>query len=138
MIRHHVLRRTLLVGMLAALAATGCGRIAVWAAPEKIASAERTSAAVEADKLFWAALRGGAYDRISETLTALTAAYLANPNDAVPVESERYREGSSSSGGTWTSASRKPSIAPIRTTRGTRDSRRGRGRGAWAGRRPRR
>ena len=62
---------------------TGCGRIAVWAAPEKTASAERTPAAVEADKVFWATLHGGAYDRIPAALTALKAAYLAEPNDAV-------------------------------------------------------
>jgi hypothetical protein len=44
--------------MLAAIVAAGCGRIAVWAAPEKIASAERTPAAVEADKLGHPARRG--------------------------------------------------------------------------------
>ena len=83
MIRHHVLRGTLLVGALAALVATGCGRIAVWAAPEKTATAKRTPAAVEADNVFWATLHGGAYDRIPDALTALKAAYLADPNDAV-------------------------------------------------------
>ena len=77
MIRHYVLLGTLLGGALATLVAAGCGRIAVWAAPEKTASAERTPAAVEADKVFWATLHGGAYDRIPEALTALKAAYLA-------------------------------------------------------------
>ena len=83
MIRRHMLRRTLVIVALTALVGTGCGRIAVWAAPEKSASAERTPAAVEADKVFWATLHGGAYDRIPAALTALKAAYVAAPNDAV-------------------------------------------------------
>jgi len=83
MIRHHVLRGTLLVGALAALVATACGQIAVWTAPEKTASAKRTPAAVEADKLFWDTLHGGAYDRIPAALTALKGAYLADPGDAI-------------------------------------------------------
>ena len=83
MIRRHMLRRTLVIVALTALVGTGCGRIAVWAAPEKRASAERTPAAVEADKVFWATLHGGAYDRIPAALTALKAAYVAAPNDAV-------------------------------------------------------
>jgi len=83
MIRHHMLRRTLVIIALTALVGTGCGRIAVWAAPEKSASVERTPAAVEADKVFWATLHGGAYDRIPAALTALKSAYLAAPSDAV-------------------------------------------------------
>jgi hypothetical protein len=83
MIRHHVLRGTLPGLALAALVGTGCGRIAVWAAPAKTATAQRTAAGIEADKLFWSTLHGGAYDRIPEALTALKAAYLGNPNDPV-------------------------------------------------------
>lgn len=84
MIRRRTLWGTLLGAALAVSAATtGCGRLAVWAAPEKAASAERTAAATEADRLFWTTLHGGAYDRIPDALTALKAAYLANPNDAV-------------------------------------------------------
>src|ERR1051325_877686 len=83
MMRHHVLVGTLLAVALALAAAAGCGRIAVWAAPEKTASAERTPAALAADKVFWATLHGGAYDRIPDALTGLKAAYLANPNDPV-------------------------------------------------------
>ena len=79
MMRHHVLMGALLGAALAFAAGAGCGRIAVWAAPEKTASAERTPAALEADKVFWSTLHGGAYDRIPEALTALKAAYLANP-----------------------------------------------------------
>jgi hypothetical protein len=78
-----MLRRTLVIIALTALVGTGCGRIAVWAAPEKSASVERTPAAVEADKVFWATLHGGAYDRIPAAPTALKAAYVAAPNDAV-------------------------------------------------------
>ncbi len=84
MIRQPVLRGTLLGAALAGLVvAAGCGRIAVWAAPEKQPSAERSAAAVEADRLFWQALHGGDYEKIPDVLTALKAAYLANPHDAV-------------------------------------------------------
>jgi len=84
MIRSRALRGTLLVVTLLAGAATvGCSRLAVWSAPAKAPSAARTAAAVEADKLFWATLHGGAYDRIPDALTALKAAYLENPHDAV-------------------------------------------------------
>jgi hypothetical protein len=76
------LARVMALG-LAALAAAGCGRVAVWSAPEKAAATERSADAVEADKLFWATLHGGAYQRISTALTALKAAYLRTPNDAV-------------------------------------------------------
>jgi hypothetical protein len=61
----------------------GCGRLAVWSAPEKVASTTRTAESERADALFWRTLHGGAYEQIPEALTALKAAYLANPNDAV-------------------------------------------------------
>jgi len=61
----------------------GCNALAIGAAPDKAPSAERTPAAVQADGLFWATLHGGQYERIPEALTALTGAYLDNPNDAV-------------------------------------------------------
>ena len=77
-----VLARVVLAG-LAVLAAAGCGRIAVWSAPEKTAAIERSAAAVEADTLFWTTLHGGAYDQIPAALTTLKAAYLQTPNDAV-------------------------------------------------------
>ena len=84
MIRRRTLWGTLLgTALTVSAATTGCGRLAVWAAPEKVASAARTAAATEADRLFWTTLHGGAYDRIPDALTALKAAYLANPNDAV-------------------------------------------------------
>jgi hypothetical protein len=63
--------------------AGGCGTLAVWSAPEKTASATRTGEAVAADELFWRTLHGGAYEQIPQALTALKAAYLANPSDAV-------------------------------------------------------
>jgi hypothetical protein len=68
----------LLLGLMA-----GCATMAVWSAPAKAASAQRTPEALRADELFWRMLHGGAYDRIPEALIALKAAYLANPNDAV-------------------------------------------------------
>jgi hypothetical protein len=84
MIRSRLLPGPLLPLILLIVAATaGCGRLAVWSAPAKTPSAERTAAAIEADKLFWATLHGGAYESIPEALSALKAAYLANPHDAV-------------------------------------------------------
>lgn len=50
-------------------------------APEKRASTARTAAA--ADTLFWSTLHQGRYDEIAPALEAQTAAYLANPGDAV-------------------------------------------------------
>ncbi len=55
----------------------------VWAAPEKTASATRTEAAERADALFWSTLHAGDYEGIPRALTALTAAYLADPRDPV-------------------------------------------------------
>jgi hypothetical protein len=84
MIRSRALLGTLLgVTVLVVSTGAGCSRLAVWSAPAKTPSATRTAAAVEADKLFWATLHGGDYDRIPEALTALKAAYLENPRDAV-------------------------------------------------------
>jgi hypothetical protein len=74
----------LLTGILAISAGeAGCSRLAVWSAPEKAPSTTRTAAALDADRLFWTTLHDGEYDRIPIALTALKAAYLANPNDAV-------------------------------------------------------
>ena len=70
-------------GLTALILAAGCSSLAVWSAPDKTASAQRTPAAQQADALFWQTLHAGAYDQISPALTALKAAYLANPNDAV-------------------------------------------------------
>jgi len=84
MIRQRVLRGTLLgAALVIVVAAAGCGRLAVWSAPAKTATTERTAAAVEADMLFWKTLHAGEYARIPDALTALKAAYLENPRDAV-------------------------------------------------------
>jgi hypothetical protein len=70
------------------LAAVGIGvwlfwdRIAVMAAPEKEAAAERSDAALRADNLFWTTFHGGDYAGIDRALEALTAAYLETPGDA--------------------------------------------------------
>ncbi len=61
----------------------GCASLALWSAPEKSPSPERTPLAVRVDGLFWQTLHGGEYQKIPEALTALKAAYLENPNDAV-------------------------------------------------------
>jgi hypothetical protein len=56
-------------------------RIAVLAAPAKTAAASRSDAATKADELFWRVFHGGKYEAIDGTLEALTAAYLAAPDD---------------------------------------------------------
>jgi len=71
------------VVLSAMVLAAGCSTVAVWSAPEKSPSAERTADAVRADELFWRTLHAGAYEGIPQALTALKAAYLANPNDPV-------------------------------------------------------
>lgn len=76
-------RMMLGLGIAAAVLTGGCTAIAIWSAPEKTASAERTPLAIKADALFWQTLHGGHYDKIPEALTAVTAAYLENPRDPV-------------------------------------------------------
>ena len=77
---HHL---TMSAAMALVVLSGGCGTLAVWSAPEKAPSATRTAAAVQADELFWRTLHGGAYEQIPASLTALKAAYLANPSDAI-------------------------------------------------------
>src|SRR6185369_7714186 len=76
-------RAILGAGVAMLVLAGGCGSLAVWSAPEKTKSATRTPAAERADALFWRTLHGGAYDQIPQSLTALKAAYLADPNDSI-------------------------------------------------------
>jgi hypothetical protein len=52
-------------------------------APVKTASATRTPQALQADVLFWRTLHAGDYEHIDEVLQASTAAYLADPGDAL-------------------------------------------------------
>ncbi len=75
--------RRVLGALLLLLPAGGCATLAVWSAPDKTASAARTPESERADALFWATLHGGRYDEIPRALTAVKAAYLANPSDAV-------------------------------------------------------
>src|SRR5207253_1589278 len=49
----------------------------------KAPSAQRTALAQRVDGLFWQTLHGGAYEQIPAALTALKAAYLEDPHDAV-------------------------------------------------------
>lgn len=70
----------LLLAGLASLA--GCGYFAVKFAPEKRASTEEMSRAKQANEYFWRTLHAGKYEELPQLLTALTAAYLENPNDA--------------------------------------------------------
>ncbi|MBI1763808.1 MAG: hypothetical protein HYR56_20470, partial [Acidobacteria bacterium] len=73
----------LLVIALGAVALTNQNRIAVWSAPKKQATTARSEAARKADELFWQPFHQGEYVKIQPALEALTAAYLATPNDAV-------------------------------------------------------
>src|SRR5262245_61016856 len=61
----------------------GCSFVVTQAAPQKTPSSTRTDAAQKADALFWSTLHGGHYDEIAQALDALTAAYIANPGDAL-------------------------------------------------------
>jgi len=61
----------------------GCSYVAEKTAPQKQAATTRTAAALKADELFWATLHNGAYEQIQPALEAQTAAYLADPTDAV-------------------------------------------------------
>jgi uncharacterized protein YceK len=60
-----------------------CSYVAEKTAPRKQAATTRTAAALKADESFWATLHGSAYEQIPQALEAQTAAYLANPTDAV-------------------------------------------------------
>jgi hypothetical protein len=76
-------RRGLSIIIVLAVLGGGCAELAIRSAPEKTRSTDRTASARRADDLFWRTLHGGAYERIPEALTALQAAYLENPDDAV-------------------------------------------------------
>lgn len=52
-------------------------------APMKTASATRTPQALQADAVFWRTLHAGDYEHIDAALQASTAAYLADPGDAL-------------------------------------------------------
>lgn len=71
----------LLSVLLAALG--GCATMAIWTAPEKKPATQRTPEAAKADALFWDTLHNGRYEQIDTALTAMTAAYLQTPEDAV-------------------------------------------------------
>lgn len=77
------LRRVLCVGIAVGVLAGGCAALAIRSAPDKAPSPERTALALRADGLFWQTLHNGEYEKIPGALTALKAAYLENPNDAV-------------------------------------------------------
>jgi hypothetical protein len=77
----NLLWSALVVGASVTALLTGCATLAIWSAPEKKASAERTDSAKRADDLFWKTLHDADYDHIGEALVAETAAYLENPND---------------------------------------------------------
>ncbi len=57
--------------------------IAVQLAPKKQAAKTRSEAALKADELFWQTFHSGEYEKISNALEVLTAAYVQTPNDAI-------------------------------------------------------
>ena len=65
-----------------AMAISGCAYLAVHTAPAKVPATTRSEQALQADALFWKTLHGGDYSGISVALEAVTAAYLATPDDA--------------------------------------------------------
>jgi hypothetical protein len=77
------IRRVFMILVAAAVVTVGCRAMAVWTAPDKTPSSERRPSAVRADGLFWQTLHGGQYEKIPDALTALKAAYLEDPSDAV-------------------------------------------------------
>jgi hypothetical protein len=76
-------RLTLIATVVSASILAGCGAIAVQMAPAKVASKERTPAAVKADTLFWNTLHEGRYEGIPLALKAMTGAYLQDPSDDI-------------------------------------------------------
>jgi hypothetical protein len=77
------MKRIRLLAALCCISAGGCGYVAEHSAPKKQAATSRSVEAVNADELFWKTFHAADYDQITPALEAQTAAYLANPNDAV-------------------------------------------------------
>jgi hypothetical protein len=69
--------------LLLGVSAGGCSYVAIHTAPQLQATQQRSSAAVGADALFWKVLHEADYAHIQTALEPLTAAYLADPADAV-------------------------------------------------------
>ena len=84
---HRALKAAIIILLLLAVTVSmiwaGWHRIAVIAAPKKLAVKSRTEAAVKADELFWKALHGGEYEKIQSVLEVLAAAYIQTPNDSI-------------------------------------------------------
>lgn len=75
--------RMRLAALALGLTLQACGYITEHTSPAKQPSASRSPAALEADKLFWTTFHSGNYAQIQAALEPLTAAYLADPGDAV-------------------------------------------------------
>src|SRR3954469_16683774 len=78
-----IIAALLLAAVVAVLAGTNYHAIAIRFAPRKRAVTGRATAALTADSLFWRTFHSGDYDGIPRAAEALTAAYLATPNDPV-------------------------------------------------------
>jgi hypothetical protein len=78
-----IIAAVLLAIVVASVAVASYHEIAIRLAPRKRAATVRTAAALTADSLFWRTFHSGDYDGIPRAAEALTAAYLATPNDPV-------------------------------------------------------
>jgi len=73
--------RMLLIGLMTGLSMSSAAFPGL--IPEKTPTMARSEAALQADAFFWAIFNGGDFDSIPLALDALTAAYLADPNDPI-------------------------------------------------------
>src|SRR3984893_5574834 len=79
----HMKMTSVFASATACVLLASCSYVAEKTAPEKHAATTRAAAALKADELFWDTLHNGAYEQIPQALEAQTAAYLADPTDAV-------------------------------------------------------
>lgn len=65
------------------LALTSCAQVAIMAAPKKMKSVARTSAAIAAEEFFWTNFHAGNFQRLDEIFAKLKNAYAEDPRDIV-------------------------------------------------------
>jgi len=73
----------LTLALVLPFAPIGCATLAIATAPAKKPILDDSAATQAAERAFWAALHGGKYDAIGETLELYQRSYLANPNAAM-------------------------------------------------------
>ncbi len=70
------------MALLASIALTGCGQVAVWLAPNRVPETATDSASESARTAFRTTLENGQYQHLDGVTEQLTRAYLVHPNDA--------------------------------------------------------